>query len=755
MKPHNIKRRVLLLALSLATLLALIPVTTSASPEKTKPYVWKNVKIGGGGFVSGVTFHPTEPNLVYARTDVGGAYVSSNGGLNWTSITDSLGRNDPTGVLAIALSPHNPDIVYLACGLYTNPWDLNAIVLTSYDRGKTWGRAGPLPFRLGGNEDGRGAGERMQVDPNAPNILFLGTNKEGLWKSTDGATTFTKVAAFPQSSITFVLFDERSGQYGTPTPTIYVGVNVTTGPSLYQSTDSGVTWSPVAGQPIPQSGTIIPNRAALDSNRVLYVTYSNQLGPNGITGGDVWKYGTNTNIWTKITPVPATYFGFGAVGVDPQQPGVLMVTTLDRWSPGDGAYRSTNGGLSWTAVGPLSSYSSPTSWIFFHNGASKYIPHWMGDIQIDPYNSSHIMYITGWGLWGSNDLTNADTGAQVHWQFSNEGLEETVPLGLISPPQGVQLISALGDIGGFRHENLDAYSPDSNFFNPVNSTNTWIDFAENQPGTIVRANWGNKRGSWSTDGGLTWTDFATLPAAANTNGPGAIAISSDGNRLLWLPKGAAAYYSTDFGATWTQSTGGTVDPNSWMMMYPTADRVNPNKFYVYDVFNGIVYISINGGVSFTRGAQALPTWTQGILRAVPGREGDLWLPAAGGGLLRSIDSGQSFTRLTTVDEAYQIGFGKAFKGRTYQAIYIWGMVNQTLGVFRSDDAGATWVRLNDDQHQYGWINVIIGDSHKPGRVYLGTGGRGIIYGEPAPAPAIKNPPRNPSNPRPAQQPKRQ
>jgi len=119
----------------------------------------------------------------------------------------------------------------------------------------------------------------MQVDPNAPNILFLGTNKEGLWKTTDGATSFTKVAAFPQSSIMFVLFDEHSGQYGSPTPTIYVGVNVTTGPSLYQSTDGGVTWSAVPGQPTPLSGTMIPNRAALDSNGILYVTYSNQLVP--------------------------------------------------------------------------------------------------------------------------------------------------------------------------------------------------------------------------------------------------------------------------------------------------------------------------------------------------------------------------------------------------------------------------------------------------------------------------------------------
>src|SRR5258708_10642912 len=193
-KPQNrINWRVLLAVLSLTVSVILIPRLVSASVQQTKPYIWRNVKIGGGGFVSGVTFHPTERNLVYARTDIGGAYVSNDGGSTWTPITDLLGRNDPTGVLSIALSPHNPDLVYLACGLYTNPWDLNAIVLTSYDRGKTWGRTPPLPFRLGGNEDGRSTGERMQVDPNAPNVLFLGTNKEGLWKTTDGATTFSTV----------------------------------------------------------------------------------------------------------------------------------------------------------------------------------------------------------------------------------------------------------------------------------------------------------------------------------------------------------------------------------------------------------------------------------------------------------------------------------------------------------------------------------------------------------------------------------
>src|SRR5262249_11298909 len=156
--------------------------------------------------------------------------------------------------------------------------------------------------------------------------------------------------------------------------------------------------------------------------------------------------------------------------------------------------------------------------------------------------------------------------------------------------------------------------------------------------------------------------------------------------------------------------------------------------------NGLVYTSIDGGVTFSRGASGLPTSTQAILRAVPGAEGDLWLPGAGSGLYRSTDSGTSFTHLTTADEAYQIGFGIPKKGGTYPTLYMWGIVNKTLGIYRSDDIGASWVRLNDDQHQYGWINVIIGDPRFYGRVYIGTSGRGILYGEPPqPLPAIRSP----------------
>jgi len=57
-------------------------------------------------------------------------------------------------------------------------------------------------------------------------------------------------------------------------------------------------------------------------------------------------------------------------------------------------------------------------------------------------------------------------------------------------------------------------------------------------------------------------------------------------------------------------------------------------------------------------------------------------------------------------------------------------VNGAAGIYRSIDEGKSWLRLNDDQHQFGWIDHISGDPRLFGRVYFATGGRGIIWGEP-------------------------
>jgi cellulase/cellobiase CelA1 len=165
-----------------------------------------------------------------------------------------------------------------------------------------------------------------------------------------------------------------------------------------------------------------------------------------------------------------------------------------------------------------------------------------------------------------------------------------------------------------------------------------------------------------------------------------------------------------------------------------SDRVNPKKFYGFS--GGTFYVSTNGGASFTASAATgLPASGTVFVKAMPGHEGDIWL--AGGsttnsGIWHSTDSGTTFTQVSSVSAAANIGFGKAAPGQSYDALYAIATVGGVQGVFRSDDAGATWIRINDDQHQYGNIGqAITGDPRIYGRVYLGTNGRGIIYGDPA------------------------
>ena len=65
---------------------------------------------------------------------------------------------------------------------------------------------------------------------------------------------------------------------------------------------------------------------------------------------------------------------------------------------------------------------------------------------------------------------------------------------------------------------------------------------------------------------------------------------------------------------------------------------------------------------------------------------------------------------------------------SYPTIFIWGTVSGVTGLFRSADQGATWIRLNDDDHEFAGAPFLIGDMNVAGRVYMcAGGGRGVIY----------------------------
>ncbi len=118
-------------------MVALMPTTRATA--QTECYEWSSLPFGGAGFVSGVITCPQEANVVYARTDVGGAYRWDAEEEAWQPITDFLGPDKVglMGVESLAIDPSSPNKVYMYCG--TSYWNggLSAI-LCSEDYGQTW-----------------------------------------------------------------------------------------------------------------------------------------------------------------------------------------------------------------------------------------------------------------------------------------------------------------------------------------------------------------------------------------------------------------------------------------------------------------------------------------------------------------------------------------------------------------------------------------------------------------------------------------
>ncbi|QZZ30539.1 WD40/YVTN/BNR-like repeat-containing protein [Streptomyces sp. ST1015] len=721
-------RRTLLAGTAAAAALTTLPLPQAqATPRPTTPYRWRNVVIGGTGFVTGVLFHPSVRGLAYARTDIGGAYRWDDRAACWTPLTDHLGWDDWNllGVEAIAIDPAHRNRVYLALGTYTQPWSGNGAILRSEDRGTTWTRT-DLSVKLGANEDGRGAGERLLVDPRDSDTLWLGTRHDGLLKSTDRGASWTP-APFPRTpsptgqGITFLVAAGR---------TVYAawGDGDGTTPTLYR-TKNGTDWTPAPSQPTGTTAKV-PIRAAYDPHtRALYVTYANAPGPNGQSDGSVHKLSTATGTWTEITPAKPNgttdTFGYGGVAVDARRPGTAVVSTNNRWSAVDTLYRTTDGGRTWTSLKETAEFDVSETPFLKWGGQEPKFGWWIQALAIDPYDSRHVVYGTGATLYGTRDLR--------HWAPEIRGLEETAVVQLISPPVGeAHLLSGLGDIGVMYHERLTKSPSRGMASNPVSGSSTGLSQAAAKPAYVVRSGWGDHgNGAYSLDGGRSWNPFAAQPAIAK-DAPGPIAANADGSVLLWSfvhwdGTTHPTYRSADNGTTWSEI------PSFPKGARPVADPADPTRFYAFDFTTGTVLASTDSGLSFTARATGLPSGDiQFQLVAAPGRSGDLWLSTKTGGLFRSTDGGVTFTKTATCSASHTLGFGKAAPGASYPAIYLVGSVGTGTAVHRSDDEARTWVRINDDRHQWGWTGAVItGDPRVYGRVYLGTNGRGIQHGEPA------------------------
>src|SRR5258706_2208738 len=314
------------------------------------------------GRVTAIAVDPTDSNVVYAGGAQGGVWKTTDGGLNWTPLTDN---QNSLAIGSIVIDPNNHNVVYVGTGEQNYSADsyYGAGILKSTDGGVSWTTLTNSNFdgstsRANGGFPSVGA---MAVQPGGssgtPILLAAGPSSTGgLYVSQDGGTTWVKATGMPTS-----LSAANSVVYVSNT-VAYAGLFAN---GVYKSTDGGVTW------------------AAANGNA---------------TGGVVTTTSTQRTI----------------VGASPADPNTVYVTISDAASGGNnlsGAYKTTDGGLTWTkfTVGTngFADFCTPQCW-------------YDQVIAVNPVNASKVFF-GGSAVASSNFVMYSGDGGAT-WSGKGAGI---------------------------------------------------------------------------------------------------------------------------------------------------------------------------------------------------------------------------------------------------------------------------------------------------------------------------------------------
>ncbi|MBQ8281633.1 MAG: hypothetical protein IJZ25_04455 [Lachnospiraceae bacterium] len=686
-------------------------ITTDSSDEWT----YGQVAMGGGGFVSGI-FSTCEENVYYARTDVGGAYRFDNTTQKWVCLSYGISEEDK-GYYAVdgfAVEPNAANRIFMLVGTEYFSSGRTA-VMYSEDYGETFTTVEVTDLiKNHGNGYGRQNGERIAIDPNNSNTIYAGGRTGGLIKSTDGGKTWASVSSFPVTEtdngngINGIVFDSESN--------IYITVSRKNADNVYFSNDDGATWTVLNGLPTQ----FMPQRIRIN-NDLIYITYGESEGPSSSGGGGIYTVNTTDMTVTDISPANKV---FGDVVCDPGNPDRLVACTESVWmlqpngSYGDEFYVSTDGGASWDCINDtMKMNNGGVEWI------TNYAIHWCGCLMLDPFNTDTLMVVSGNGIFRCDNIWDA----APEFTFAAHGLEETVPLDCISIPGG-ELFTAIGDYDGFEHTDVTQYG--RLHTTAIGSTGSIAVAAQNTDIRLKLSGSGGVGGTdtemkllYSEDGGDNWTYITNKPNPAPATYGGNVTITADGSTIVWSTSDYVnAYYSTDKGQTWNKIDGLHGDH------YVYADTVNPN--YVYAIGKDGFLVSSDGGKSFT--STKIKMELSGKISVSYGNEGVVYIPCEGAGLFYTEDHGETVARFDSVKTCKAVGLGKGKTEDSPYVIYIWGQPteNDAAGIYMSEDNGATWTRINNDENEFGGTgngNFLVGDYNIYGRCYMSTTGLGVVY----------------------------
>lgn len=333
---------------------------------------WRSIgPVNMGGRVVDIEAVENDFRRVFLASASGGVFRSDNAGTTWTPIFDYYGA---LSIGDIALFQADPDIVWVGTGEANNRNSVG------------WG--------------------------------------DGLYKSTDGGRSFTRVGLETTHQIARVV------THPTDPDIVYVAAighlwGYSGERGLFKTTDGGRTWQKLT-QGLPDDGRHGATDLVMhptDPN-TLYVAFYHRLRQpwhfhSGGPLGGIFKSTDAGRTWRKLTRgLPAGETGRIGLAISRSRPEIVMAIveaerTNDLSRPGSGIYRSEDGGENWTYI---NTYNNR--------------PFYYSQIRINPINPQRVYVLTTRFMVsedGGRTLRNGSEDEEIHGDFHALWLDPTHP----------------------------------------------------------------------------------------------------------------------------------------------------------------------------------------------------------------------------------------------------------------------------------------------------------------------------------------
>ncbi len=633
-------------------------------------YIFNGVTLNvtDSGRVRSFATHPQNPNILYVAFSGGGVWKTVNNGATWVAMTDGLGSLS-TGWLA--MDPGNPNTLYLGLG---DPFDGTGIGLVkSVNGGTTWS----APVFLGNST----IINQVMVSPASSSVVLAATNM-GLFRSTDAGASFTLVPiatglpvapyvwSIASSGGNFVLSLEADFAAGA------------TG-QIWTSADNGATWTRAGIVEAPGGVERITVASAPSSPNIVYAMATNTTG--NLT--DIFRSNTSGTFFRRLRATEKQFTNPNANVSSPSSP---QFFNTQGWydqmlivDPVDPNHFFFGGALNTAeSTGAGKRYRLVSEWLGRFN-----LPYVHADAHAAAYDAAGNLYFgTDGGIFKTEN--NGATFSDAY----NIGITSHLIYHL-----GSSTINRAVVVGGFQDNGTRLRDASTTTYNQtIGGDGFGCDIKASDPtqmlGTVQFLSMRK-----STNGGLTFSSACGggLPCGSGPFISRVVPwLGSATGDVVFTHSNTHVYRTNDYAALWTATNQVTI---SGALRNIGVAQSNANVLGAV-ASAGRTFLSTNGGTSWTEfPASALPN--NGLsLSWIWFDRGDPNIiyvasvapDAAAGHLWKSTNFGTNWSRidgggLPTGVPVNVVKTDPANPNIVYAGTH--------LGVYRSDDAGATWVRF--------------------------------------------------------------